>query len=380
MTRGWRRWKTRMAYRREKKRKTQEAASPEFAGFCLLAISFLGLYCSVFPHHAGMAGAYTTRALSRAFGQCQYLLWFLIGYRGFRLILNREDRRPWRYLLVDLLLLAAACCLVSSFGGIFLGLNPGGYLGKISDATLSQLFGRGGAFFIAGFVLAALILWRSGTRPRQAMAWIEARLAADWKEWREAVSVQKSRSAQPPERKPLPKVMPAKPLALDKSVLALQPELRAFPPPSPKVSLPPVFEPVSSARAAAKPLPASRAVAALNEEESPAPPFRNPPLELLTAGERFPAMAKEEDLLVSAQHLEKTLAEFGVQGKVVEIHPGPIITRFDYTPAPGIKVQAVANLSNDIALAMKALSVRILAPIPGKSAVGIELPNVKRAI
>src|SRR6201993_2305744 len=91
-------------------------------------------------------------------------------------------------------------------------------------------------------------------------------------------------------------------------------------------------------------------------------------------------MTKEDDLLSSAQHLEKTLADFGVQGKVVEIHPGPIITRFDFTPAPGIKVQAVANLANDIALAMKAMSVRIVAPIPGKSAVGIELPNPKRAV
>ncbi len=113
------------------------------------------------------------------------------------------------------------------------------------------------------------------------------------------------------------------------------------------------------------------------------PPVRlliKPSIDLLIAGERNLVTAKEEDLLVSAQHLEKTLADFGVQGKVVEIHPGPIITRFDFTPAPGIKVQAVASLANDIALAMKALSVRIVAPIPGKSAVGIELPNPNRAI
>ena len=112
----------------------------------------------------------------------------------------------------------------------------------------------------------------------------------------------------------------------------------------------------------------------------PAIPFKKPAFELMTMADRSPHVAKEEDLLASAQHLEKTLADFGVQGKVVEIHPGPIITRFDYTPAPGIKVQAVAALSNDIAMAMKAMSVRILAPIPGKSAVGIELPNPKRAI
>lgn len=93
-----------------------------------------------------------------------------------------------------------------------------------------------------------------------------------------------------------------------------------------------------------------------------------------------PRLRKEEDLLANAQLLEKTLLDFGVQGKVVEIHPGPIITRFDFTPAPGIKVQAVASLANDIAMAMSAFSVRILAPIPGKSAVGVEIPNPKRAI
>jgi S-DNA-T family DNA segregation ATPase FtsK/SpoIIIE len=109
-------------------------------------------------------------------------------------------------------------------------------------------------------------------------------------------------------------------------------------------------------------------------------PFNKPSLEFLTVGDRNPVMAKEEDLLVSAQHLEKTLADFNVQGKVVEIHPGPIITRFDFAPAPGIKVQAVASLANDIALAMKAMSVRVVAPIPGKADVGIELPNPKRAI
>ena len=71
------------------------------------------------------------------------------------------------------------------------------------------------------------------------------------------------------------------------------------------------------------------------------------------------------------------LADFGVQGVVVEISPGPIITRFEFEPAPGIKLQRIINLQDDLALAMKAMSVRI-APIPGKSVVGIELPNKKR--
>ena len=65
-------------------------------------------------------------------------------------------------------------------------------------------------------------------------------------------------------------------------------------------------------------------------------PFNKPAYRPINSpGDRNPVMAKEEDLLASAQHLEKTLADFGVEGKVVEIHPGPIITRFDFTPGSG---------------------------------------------
>ncbi len=78
--------------------------------------------------------------------------------------------------------------------------------------------------------------------------------------------------------------------------------------------------------------------------------------------------------------LEQRLAEFDVQGKVVNYESGPVITRFEFEPAPGIKVSRIANLNNDLALALKATRVRIVAPIPGKSAVGIEVPNKERSL
>jgi DNA segregation ATPase FtsK/SpoIIIE-like protein len=73
--------------------------------------------------------------------------------------------------------------------------------------------------------------------------------------------------------------------------------------------------------------------------------------------------------------LEDTLASFGVAAKVVNITHGPAITRFELTPGPGIKVSRIVNLTDDLALAMAAVGVRIEAPIPGKSAIGIEIPN-----
>jgi S-DNA-T family DNA segregation ATPase FtsK/SpoIIIE len=78
--------------------------------------------------------------------------------------------------------------------------------------------------------------------------------------------------------------------------------------------------------------------------------------------------------------LEEKLADFGVQGEVVGINPGPVITMFEYAPAPGIKISRIVNLADDLSMALKAESVRVVAPIPGKAAVGIEIPNLKREV
>jgi len=83
-------------------------------------------------------------------------------------------------------------------------------------------------------------------------------------------------------------------------------------------------------------------------------------------------------LKAKANMLEQKLLDFGVKGKVKEIQPGPVVTLFEYEPAPGIKINKISGLSDDLALAMSAVSIRIIAPIPGKGVVGIELPNEDR--
>ncbi|MCP4667152.1 MAG: DNA translocase FtsK [Deltaproteobacteria bacterium] len=89
---------------------------------------------------------------------------------------------------------------------------------------------------------------------------------------------------------------------------------------------------------------------------------------------------REEGLEMNARRLERKLADFGVEGEVVEILPGPVITMYEYKPAPGIKISKVAGLSDDLALALRAPSIRIVAPIPGKAAIGIEIPNNQREV
>ncbi|MBM4331798.1 MAG: DNA translocase FtsK [Deltaproteobacteria bacterium] len=103
-----------------------------------------------------------------------------------------------------------------------------------------------------------------------------------------------------------------------------------------------------------------------------------PPLSLLESPEQKEIKVDKESLLANAKILEKRLEEFGVEGKVVEVRPGPVITMYEYEPAPGVKINKIVGLSDDLALALRAISVRIVAPIPGKAAVGIEIPNSLR--
>jgi len=106
--------------------------------------------------------------------------------------------------------------------------------------------------------------------------------------------------------------------------------------------------------------------------------FKLPPLTLLDRVERKDTRIKRETLITNSRILEKKLSDFGVDGKVVEVKPGPVITMYELEPAPGVKINKITNLSDDLALALRAPSIRIIAPIPGKGAIGIEIPNQER--
>jgi S-DNA-T family DNA segregation ATPase FtsK/SpoIIIE len=103
-----------------------------------------------------------------------------------------------------------------------------------------------------------------------------------------------------------------------------------------------------------------------------------PSLDLLDV----PAVAQRghslEELASQARFLEQKLREFGVEGEVVQVRPGPVITMYEFAPAAGVKVNKIVNLQDDLALVMEAVSVRVVAPIPGKAVVGIEIPHKRR--
>ncbi|OOB80456.1 MAG: cell division protein FtsK [Epulopiscium sp. Nuni2H_MBin003] len=109
--------------------------------------------------------------------------------------------------------------------------------------------------------------------------------------------------------------------------------------------------------------------------------YHFPNVNLLAYNEKsYVNQETSKDLMERAHRLEETLLSFGVEAKVVQIHKGPSVTRYELVPKQGVKVSKIVNLADDIALNLAARGVRIEAPIPGKSAVGIEIPNASTEI
>ena len=106
-------------------------------------------------------------------------------------------------------------------------------------------------------------------------------------------------------------------------------------------------------------------------------PFEFPPLSILTPPPIGPAMIPQSELASMAEKIKSALETYKISGRIVAVKPGPIITRFEFEPVSGTRVSRIVALEDDLALALKAQNVRIVAPLPGKGTVGIEIPNPK---
>ncbi|MBS0633642.1 MAG: DNA translocase FtsK [Verrucomicrobia bacterium] len=195
-----------------------------------------------------------------------------------------------------------------------------------------------------------------------------------------------------------PLAKPARPEVAEPVVPAAPPEAKfAPPPPPPKPAVPP---PPALKLPPKPPAPPATDVADLEavasgkiplnivkpEEPKKAAPvditprsddqnYQFPQLSILKEQVKPSAANSEEEHRNNAENLLRILREFGVEVTLGEIHVGPVITRYELVPAPGVRVEKIAGLDKNIALGMRAQSVRILAPIPGKAAVGVEVPN-----
>ena len=114
---------------------------------------------------------------------------------------------------------------------------------------------------------------------------------------------------------------------------------------------------------------------AMRSAVKPAKKYEMPPLSLLSDNPYVPPMNSKAEVLENSRKLEETLKSFGVEARVVEVSKGPTVTRYELSPGAGVKVAKIANLADDLALSLAAVGIRIEAPVPGKSVVGIEIPN-----
>lgn len=170
----------------------------------------------------------------------------------------------------------------------------------------------------------------------------------------------------------LPKTLPE---TLPESFAELSMQIKS--PESAATSAPP--EPCSPSSSVSQPVikQARKKVIPFERVDHTSDEFQLPSLDFLTIS-NVEMDVDHEAIRLAAELLEQKLGYFGITGEVMEVAPGPVITTFEYKPAPGVKISKIVNLADDLALALSALSIRIVAPIPGKDVIGIEIPNIKK--
>ncbi|HLV60348.1 MAG TPA: DNA translocase FtsK, partial [Fredinandcohnia sp.] len=163
------------------------------------------------------------------------------------------------------------------------------------------------------------------------------------------------------------------------------PAIVAEPEPAPPAPAPAPEPPAPEKEAPAPVIELPRAAAKAKRSDSPFDlivsenGFSLPPLALLDVPREEDARPLDEaQLHATAQRLRQKLEDFGIRGQVERIRPGPVVTMYEFAPAPGVKISRIQGLADDLAMALEALRVRIVAPIPGRGVVGIEVPNAKR--
>ncbi len=325
----------------------------------------------------GRAGAWLAATLFSVIGAAAYVFPFALGLSGVRCF-----TQGWRGItargavssLAFLLLLSALFHLevvgvpTLSSGLVSRGM-AGGVCGRFIADGLRMYFASTGAHII---VLAGLVVSLLGVVPISLVG-LSQRVPEWWAFVKEMVSaLMLERSGRPAEEGTRRRAT-SKTTRTNRSAVVDERDKEE------ELALPAIPEP-PRIRTSAKPIPKST--------EEPDPETDMTPSRVLSSGYVLPdpnellsdpsgplARMTEEELKTQADVLTRALLSFGIEGKVTEVHPGPVVTMYEFEPAPGIKVARIVNLADDLALALKAMSLRIVAPLPGKSVVGIEVPN-----
>ncbi|MCF8111790.1 MAG: DNA translocase FtsK 4TM domain-containing protein [Desulfobacteraceae bacterium] len=330
----------------------------------------------------GLAGAYLAGLLIGLFGVGAFWIPVLLFFSCIRLYTHDSGISPWLAASGSVLLVIGTGALAAMFNESYfiLGVNysAGGMLANPVMVIFREYANQTGGFIILllilaiGFILttgislvvaagnaarlASFVAARINTVIKSLFAYLR-RLKLPGTGRRIKKSVNKNKPAAAPQ----PESAGPKPASRGDGT-RLSSQIR-------------IKEPASRSVASA-PAPRQQVFESMKIQEG----FQLPPLKFLEDCEKIAGEVDHQYLQEQSKLLEQKLLDFGVQGNVTEVLPGPVITRYEFSPAPGVKINKIVNLADDLALALKAMSVRIIAPIPGKAVIGIEIPNKKREL
>lgn len=333
----------------------------------------------------GSFGAVLAGGFFFLIGGAAYLFPLLLGKLGLRCFSQSPVSIRFRtaasslaavFFLSAFLHLEATAVPTVSSGFVHRGM-AGGVFGQVLADGLRSWFASTGAHIVilAGFIVSLLF-----TTPLSLTELVQA-FPERWAAWREKLA------ALMPEPAPEPPVESGNRRQRSRTV-----KERPEPEPAPEpVSMAPEPAQIESAAAvewpviqppiAATPAPAEAAEPDVEPVTTTVDSgdYQLPdPDELLSDPTGPITRMSDDELKAQSDVLTRALASFGIIGKVTEVRPGPVVTMYEFEPSPGTKVARIVNLADDLALGLKAISLRIVAPIPGKSVVGIEVPNMAR--
>lgn len=317
-------------------------------------------------NHCGVVGAWIADISLHLFGRFAYVFPIMIGFAGWVLFRDRAGDDGWDYFYLSvrgigfIFTLCMGCGLIWVRSGALLGELPhtaGGILGDVVGGLAFSVFGQVGgsllmlAAFLTGITLFTGLSWLSvmdgiGRYTLRCFAhtkgWIETlfEYIRGQRARRERVAIVKEEVTKHERRTPV------------------------------------YIEPVITNVVAGD----------RGEKEKQAILFRDAPQTLLPALNLLdePVVSvggySTEALEAMSRQVELKLKDFGIEVAVVAVHPGPVITRFELLPAPGVKASRISNLSKDLARSLSTISVRVVEVIPGKSVIGLEIPNERREI
>ena len=312
----------------------------------------------------GRLGAQVADLFFMLFGLAAYLVPGALLFLASNLLRFKELRlRAYKLTAFSGLLFSLAALFAFNFESTVLfkqQVPTGGAIGALTVRFLRAVVGTTGALLVLLPLLAASIMVLSRFSFVLFLAWWLETMRHKWAAWRERQAHQKEGQQRD------------KALASGKPVPVNGPIIKSKAPPPPPPT--PNFFKKEKKKEAAKDKAVQETFDFITEQEG----FHTPPLSLLDSPPATDRRIDKEALAVNARLLEKKLLDFGIDGEVVEICPGPVITMYEFAPAPGIKISKIAGLADDLTMALQALSIRIVAPIPGKGVVGIEVPNRDR--